>query len=270
MAGLLEGEPQRSVEAAFGGTRRQWELHRSAFRQGGLPHELIVLTDLQRARREEERQAWQRLIRVLGHEINNSLAPIQSIAESLQLLLQRQPRAADREDDMARGLGVVERRAQALARFLMSYAQLAKLPPPRLARVDVRGWIQRMAELEKRTEVTVLPGPSLSVLGDSDQLDQMLINIVRNAAEAAIEAAGRVTIEWRPLTGQVEIVVADEGPGVADSGNLFVPFFTTRPGGSGIGLVLSRQIAEAHRGHLELRNRSDRTGCQAIVRLPLS
>ncbi len=209
-------------------------------------------------------------MRVLGHEINNSLAPIQSIAESLRLLVRRQPRPPDWDEDLARGLDVIERRAQGLGRFLLSYAKLAKLPPPRLAHVGVRGWVQRMAALEKRAAVTVVPGPAVSVLGDGDQLDQMLINILRNATDASLETSGGVTIGWRLLGNEVELVVADEGPGIADSGNLFVPFFTTKPGGSGIGLVLSRQIAEGHRGRLELRNRSDRSGCEAVVRLPWS
>jgi two-component system nitrogen regulation sensor histidine kinase NtrY len=268
MATLLEGEPTRSVDAAFAGARGKWELYRSSFRQGGVPHDLVVLSDLERARREEERQAWQRLVRVLGHEINNSLAPIHSIANNLQQLMRREPRPADWEDDLARGLGVVERRSEALGRFLASYANLARLPPPKLAEVDVGAWIQRMADLETRTRVAVVAGPPAAVLGDADQLDQLLINLVRNAADAALEIGGGVTIGWRRREGRVEVTVTDDGPGLPDTGNLFVPFFTTKPGGSGIGLVLSRQIAEAHHGRLELRNRSDGRGCEAILRLP--
>jgi two-component system nitrogen regulation sensor histidine kinase NtrY len=271
MEGLLDGEAPRTVEAAFAGGQGPWELRRGAFRLGGLPHEMLVLTDVQRALREEERQAWQRLVRVLGHEINNSLAPIRSIAGNMQQTLQRPDgdRAADWKEDMVRGLAVIERRSEALGRFMTSYARLAKLPPPRLAPLEVSAWLRRVVELEKRLPVTLRPGPALTIPGDGDQLDQLLINLLKNAVEASLETGGQVEVTWRRLNRQVEIAITDEGPGVASTHNLFVPFFTTKPGGSGIGLVLSRQIAEAHRGVLTLESRKDRVGAVARLRLPL-
>jgi nitrogen fixation/metabolism regulation signal transduction histidine kinase len=271
MASLLEGDSPRTVDAAFPGGRGPWELRRGAFRLGGLPHELLVLTDVQRALREEERQAWQRLVRVLGHEINNSLAPIRSIAGQMQQTLQRPTadRPPDWQEDMTRGLAVIERRSESLGRFMTSYARLAKLPPPRLAPVDVGAWVRRVVELEKRLPVRLVPGPSLTIPGDGDQLDQLLINLVQNATDAALETKGGVEVTWRRLDRHVELAISDEGPGVADTANLFVPFFTTKPSGSGIGLVLSRQIAEAHRGTLTLEGRTDRKGAVARLRLPL-
>jgi two-component system, NtrC family, nitrogen regulation sensor histidine kinase NtrY len=271
MASLLQGETPRTVDAAFPGGQGQWDLRRSGFRLEGLPHELVVITDLQRALREEERQAWQRLVRVLGHEINNSLAPIRSIAGDLQQTLQRRDgeRPADWQDDVIRGLRVIERRSEGLGRFMTSYARLAKLPPPRYAPLEITVWLRRVVELEKRLPVRLAPGPHLTIHGDGDQLDQLLINMVQNAVDAALETGGGVEVSWRRLTRQVEVVVADEGPGLADTQNLFVPFFTTKPKGSGIGLVLSRQIAEAHRGALTLEPRRDRTGALARLRLPL-
>jgi two-component system nitrogen regulation sensor histidine kinase NtrY len=271
MEALLNGEAPRTVEASFPGGTGPWELRRGAFRLGGLPHELLVLTDVQRALREEERLAWQRLVRVLGHEINNSLAPIRSIAGNMQQTLHapagdRQP---DWQEDMARGLAVIERRSEALGRFMSSYASLAKLPPPRVGPVDVGGWIRRVVELEKRLPVVVTPGPALVIPGDGDQLDQLLINLVKNAVDAALETGGRVEVTWRRLPRQVEVVIADEGPGVASTRNLFVPFFTTKPTGSGIGLVLSRQIAENHRGTLTLESRPTVPGAEAKLKLPL-
>jgi len=267
MSRLLEGEAPRTIDAKFPGAGGQWELRRGGFRQGGRPHELIVLTDLQRALREEERQAWQRLVRVLGHEINNSLAPIRSIAGNLQETLRRSPRPPEWDQDVGRGLAVIGRRAEALGRFMTSYARLARLPPPKLAPIDVAAWVKRVVELEKRLAIEVLPGPQVSILGDGDQLDQLLINLVQNAVEAALETGGGVRLTWEQRAGQVEVSVVDDGPGLADTANLFVPFFTTKPGGSGIGLVLSRQIAEAHRGALSLRNRSGHRGCEARLRL---
>jgi nitrogen fixation/metabolism regulation signal transduction histidine kinase len=271
MADLLEREAPRTVDAAFPGAQGPWEVRRSALRLGGLPHELVVLTDLGRALREEERQAWQRLVRVLGHEINNSLAPIRSIAGDLQqtLRLPAEQRLPDWSEDLQRGLAVIERRSQALGRFMTSYARLARLPPPTLAPLEVGPWLRRVVEIEKRLPVQLLPGPELVIRGDGDQLEQVLINLVQNGVDAALETGGKVQLSWRKLPRQVEIVISDEGPGLADTHNLFVPFFTTKPTGSGIGLVLSRQIAENHRGALTLESRRDRSGALARLRLPL-
>ncbi|MGH7468577.1 MAG: sensor histidine kinase [Longimicrobiales bacterium] len=269
LAHLLEGEALRTLDANFPGGRGRWEIRRSTFRQGGLPHQLLVLTDITRTLREEELQAWQRLIRVLSHEINNSLAPIKSIAGSLQALLSRKPRPADLDQDIEGGLKVIAGRSDALSRFMSSYARLAKLPPPRLEPLDVGTWIRRVVDLETRVKVAVESGPRITIKADGDQLDQLLINLVRNAADASLETGGAVAVGWNRDDGQVMIWVRDEGPGLPDTSNLFVPFFTTKPNGSGIGLALSRQITEAHRGTLTLADRKSKKGCEARLRLPI-
>jgi signal transduction histidine kinase len=210
---------------------------------------------------------------VLGHELNNSLAPIKSIAGSLESLLARDPPPADWRDDVQRGLAVIASRSESLSRFMSAYARLAKLPPPKLAPLDVGVFVDRVGTLEKAHHIVVAPGPRLTIQADSDQLEQLLINLIRNAVDAVKETGGGVTVGWQRLQGSLppmmELWVEDEGPGLSNTGNLFVPFFTTKPGGSGIGLVLSRQIAEAHGGSLLLENRTDRQGCRASLRLPV-
>jgi two-component system nitrogen regulation sensor histidine kinase NtrY len=250
------------------GQMRRWGVRRSTFRERGVPHQLLVIGDLSQPLREEELKAWQRIVRVLGHELNNSLAPIKSIAGSLASLLARRPPPEDWREDMQRGLLVVSSRAESLSRFMESYARLARLPPPKPREVNLGALVRRVAGLETRLAVEVAEGEEVTVRADGDQLEQLLINLVRNAADASLTTGGSVRVCWRRENDHVEIRVEDEGRGIANPANLFVPFFTTKPGGSGIGLVLSRQIAEAHGGTLSLENRRGRPGCEARLRLP--
>ena len=267
---FLTGHTPRVHDLVFPGRSGRWELRRTTFRQDGRPHTLIVMSDLSKTLREEELLAWQRLVRVLSHEINNSLTPIKSIAGSLLSLLDRSPRPADADDDLRGGLGIIGSRSEALSRFMSAYALLARLPAPRPGPVDVGIWTRRAAGLERRVPVNVSPGQQLVIQADGDQLDQLLINLVRNAADASLETGGTVNVRWSRQDGHVDVEVVDEGPGLATTANLFVPFYTTKPSGTGIGLVLCRQIAEAHGGILSLENRDDRRGCVARLRLPVA
>jgi two-component system nitrogen regulation sensor histidine kinase NtrY len=276
LAGCLEGESARTMDLAFPGASGRWSMRRGSFRQGGLPHQLVVLSDLSRTLRDEERQAWQRLIRVLGHELNNSLAPIQSVAQGLESglnaanqlpELQAGP-AAPILQDLQEGLAIIRSRTEALGRFMAAYARLARLPKPKHLPVPVGDWVHRTAKLETRVKVCIKDGPRAIISADVDQLEQLLINLIRNAADAALETHGGVQVGWITQGSQVEVWVIDDGPGIPNTANLFVPFFTTKPAGSGIGLVLSRQIAEAHGGQLTLENRIDARGCEARLRLP--
>lgn len=266
----LTGVAPRTMEVSFPGGTGRWELRRSVVRQEGYPLQLIVLSDLSRALREEERQAWKRIIRVLSHEINNSLAPIKSISGSLQTMLGRNSLPEEIGDDVDRGLEVISSRAEALGRFMASYAKLARLPEPELVPTHVAALVQGVADLETRVAVEVVGGADVTLRADADQLEQALINVLKNAVEATLEAKGElVTIRWLTRGGMLHILIEDNGPGLADTGNLFVPFFTTKPGGSGIGLVLARQIAEGHGGTLELESRSEGRGALARITIPL-
>ena len=269
LADFLDGEPNQTVQRTFAGGSGRWGVSRSSFRESGLPLQLVVVTDLTRPLREEELQAWQRLVRVLGHELNNSLTPIKSIAGSLERLLTVDSRADDWEDDMRRGLSIIAARSESLSRFMGAYARLAKLPRPRFQPVVVADCIRRVAGLETRLAVAIEAGSDLIISADPDQLEQLFINLIRNAVDAALETGGEVAVGWSRSGANLEVWVRDGGSGLSNTSNLFVPFFTTKPGGSGIGLVLCRQIAEAHGGTLRLENRKDGRGCEARLSLPL-
>ncbi|OLB49481.1 MAG: PAS domain-containing sensor histidine kinase [Gemmatimonadetes bacterium 13_2_20CM_2_65_7] len=270
LAGPLTGEAPRVDPLTFPGRSGRWEIRRGTFRQSGLPHQLLVLTDVSRALSDEERQAWRRLVRVLSHELNNSLAPIKSIADSLLAVITREPQPPDQREDLRKGLGVIASRSESLSRLMAAYARLARLPPPRLETVAIEHWVRRVVALETRRPVAIHPGPDVTIQADGGQLDQLLINLVRNAVDATLEGNGAVEVGWEKRNGQLDVWVRDEGAGLADTANLFVPFYTTKPDGSGIGLALSRQIAEAHGGALTLSNRTAGHGCEARLSLPLT
>ncbi len=263
---LLSDDAPAAIDRTFPGGTGRWDVHRSSFRERGVPHRMLVLVDITRALREEEAEAWRRIVRVLGHELNNSLAPIKSIATSLEQLVSREELPEDWRDDLARGMRVIGSRTEALTRFTHAYARLARLPEPRKRDVAVDALVQRVTALETRVPIET-HGPQVLVQADEDQLEQLLINLVKNAADAARE---RVAIRWSANGDGLTMLVEDDGPGVSGTANLFVPFFTTKPAGSGIGLFLSRQIAEGHGGTLTLANRTEDTGAVATLRLPVT
>ena len=255
----------------------RWVVKRTTFRLRGIPHTLLVLSDVSAALREEERLAWERLIRVLGHEINNSLTPIKSIAGSLRSRLAALNDVSGERVDFERGLEVIENRSESLNRFLQAYRQLMGLPAPKLGAVSLAALVERVAQLERRVAVTVTPAADVVLQIDRDHIEQALINLVRNAADAALSpdaidgSEPHVDISWQTSGAEVVIAILDNGPGLTNASNLFVPFYTTKSGGTGIGLVLAQQIVQAHRGSVQLANRTDgHMGCKADLRLPLA
>jgi two-component system, NtrC family, nitrogen regulation sensor histidine kinase NtrY len=257
------------VRHAFPGRSGRFDIRHAPLRNEGRSGQLLVINDVGRVLREEERQAWQRLLRVLGHEVNNSLASIRSLAGTLATVIAREPLPEDWREDARGGLQVIGNRAESLARFLAGYSRLAALPPPQKRELDLAVLVQTVARLEQRMEVQVETSASLRVQADPDQLEQALINLLRNAVEASSMGGGTVVMRWRADGERALIEILDDGPGLPGSDNLFVPFFTTKPGGSGIGLALVRQIAEAHDGGVSLSARDGVPGSLAQLWLPL-
>lgn len=265
---LLDGPLVSTLAHAFPARSGRWQVMRESFRDAGRPFRLLVVTDLSQALRDEERRAWRRLIRVIWHELNNSLAPIKSVIETTRDALAGGPLDGHDREELAQSLTLMADRAEALRRFLSRYSELARLPEPRLGDCPVRPLLERVAAVHPPGRVRIEAPATLSVRADTDQLEQALINLVRNAVEACGEDAAPIELVARSAGGQVLFEVIDDGPGVANPDNLFVPFFTTKPGGSGIGLLLARQVAEGHGGTLLLENRAGRGGCIARLGLP--
>ena len=263
---LLARESNAVATMTFTGRSGRFEVRKSSFRQGGVPHTLVMVSDLSRALREEERRAWQRLIRVVGHEINNSLAPIKSLAGTLKDMLCGRPEPCDA--DVLEGLSLMGDRADSLSKFVATYSQLARLPAPNKMPISLNALLHRLVALPAYTGVRVSAPFETEVPVDAGQLEQALINLLKNAVEASAGHSADVEVAVGRTRDCVTVEIRDCGPGIANPDNLFVPFFTTKPGGSGIGLALSRQIAEAHGGTLAVENRADGKGAVARMTLP--
>lgn len=274
---LLDCSLPTVLEHSFSKLSGIWRVQAEQFREQGRSQHLLFITDLKRVLRAEELNAWKRLIRVLSHEVNNSLAPIASVSASLDGLLNKRTINADDDlqHDLQEGLQLIQQRAQSLTEFIRRYADLARLPPPNKRPLAVTALLQRLPQLLPHRPLAIrhmtADSTALQLYADPVQLEQLLINVLKNAHEAmqAAGASGAIDVQAQTEEDCLCLQIADRGDGLGNSSNLFVPFYSTKNGGSGIGLVLSRQIVEAHDGSLQLRNR-DGGGCVAEIRLPLA
>lgn len=254
------------IDFKFPGAEGRWQLIEQQYRDQGRPGKLLFITDLKQVLREEETKAWQRLIRVIAHEVNNSLTPISSISQTLQAEFASNP--AIQQPQMLQGMELIGERAEHLKQFIAEYARIARLPEPQKMNVSLAPLLTKAVQFFAEKPVNVNgPLPDITLFADALLIEQLLINLIKNAVEACNATGGLVELSCNDYEAHCEIIIRDEGVGISNSANLFVPFYTTKQKGSGIGLALCRQIAESHRGSVSLENRED--GCGAIAKLIL-
>lgn len=256
-------------ELSFAQHKGRFRIHCDEFRSSGLQHRLILITDIAHLLREEEDKAWQNLVRVLSHEINNSLTPIASISQTLLKMSQTQQGISQGDEDLTQGLKLISERSRDLQEFVNSYKKLNKLPAPNLQVHELTLVADKVANLFDDMNFIIIGQDPVALQIDAIQIEQVLINLVKNGIEASVDNQQPVTMNWIQSEEQCKILITDCGTGVRNPKNLFVPLYTTKPQGSGIGLALSRQIIESHNGQLTLVNRNNQQGCVAQVVLPI-
>jgi nitrogen fixation/metabolism regulation signal transduction histidine kinase len=265
---VLPSQGSQVLEHQFPGARGRWQLSHQTYVHNGKTGHLLFIADLELVLSEEEIKAWQRLIRVIAHEVNNSLTPITSLCQTLGSVLSRHPEM-EQQQDLLQGLDVISERAHNLKRFISDYARIARLPEAQKKQFELHPLIERIHAIYHDHKLHIaLPEFPILLFGDLAQLEQVLINLVKNALEANGDVAKAVTLQVSVSAGYCTVTISDEGPGIANAANLFVPFYTTKPQGAGIGLALSRRIVTSHGGDLQLRNRDDGRGAMATLVLP--
>lgn len=257
------------VELSLGYQQGRFNVYVEEFREAGQQHKLLFITDIRTLLRSEERKAWQDLVRVISHEINNSLSPIASISQTLKRLLERD-NYTEVAENLREGLGIISERALSLSQFVDSYKQLAKLPEPQTQPLSIRPLVEKIITLFNHANIGIEADADFILQLDPVQFEQVLINLLKNAVEATalINPGSAITIRWTVVRQFFKLDIYDQGGGISNPDNLFVPFYSTKKQGSGIGLVLCRQIIEAHNGRLTLSNRHS-GGCCASVELPV-
>ncbi|MCJ8320250.1 MAG: ATP-binding protein [Colwellia sp.] len=249
-----------------------------SFISEGKQHQLYLITNAERLLMEKERNAWQSLLRVLSHEMNNSLTPITAISQSMQQKLQQKMKdgeVIENTESLVQGIGIIHERSQSLTAFIASYSQLTHLPQPIKNQIELKPLLTKTTQLfpkcsfEISASIRLGDFESYTIEVDSNQFEQVLINLFKNAVEAMEHLNDKaIQVECLIADNCLKIKIKDQGQGIANINNLFVPFYSTKPLGSGIGLTLSRQILFNHGGTIKLFNQD--VGAQAIISLPIS
>jgi two-component system, NtrC family, nitrogen regulation sensor histidine kinase NtrY len=266
---VLPLQHSQVLEHHFAGARGRWQLSHQTYIHNGKTGHLLFIADLELVLSEEEIKAWQRLIRVIAHEVNNSLTPITSLCQTLSSLLLKLPETPQQQD-ILQGMEVINERAHNLKRFISDYARIARLPDAQKKQFELASLINRIRTIYQNQALHIsMPSSPILLFGDQAQLEQVLINLLKNAVEANADASKPVQLLVTCSVTTCTIEISDQGSGIANAANLFVPFYTTKPQGAGIGLALSRRIVTAHGGELQLENRTDEVGAVATLSLPV-
>jgi signal transduction histidine kinase len=243
------------------GEEEIYYLARSGFRLNGRPHELFVLRQLTVELHRQEVRTWKKVIRVISHELNNSLAPVASLAHSGRELVR-----LGKHDQLDKVFTTIAERAHHLEQFILGYARFAKLPTPRSEPVAWPDLVDRL-----RTQIAFqVDGalPEIAARFDLVQVEQALVNLLRNAHESG-SPAGEIQLRVRKQPAAIAIEVSDRGNGMTEAvlSNALLPFYSTKRGGTGLGLALVREIAEAHGGRVALATREG-GGIRVTISLP--
>ncbi len=258
------------IDHEIPGVEGRWHVVVQSYRERGVPGRIVMMSDLEHILTHVESQAWRRLIRVIAHEVNNSLTPIISVSQTARRLLER-PADDARDGQVKQAVQVVGTRAGNLRQFISEYVALARLPEPQLGDVKIAGSMQLVERTMHAKGVTFRHDARCAdtvIEGDQAQIEQVLINLIKNAMEAQ-EKNPVVEVRYTVNQGRCEIEIADRGPGFSNPGDAFVPFYTTKARGAGIGLALCRQIVSNHFGKIYVENRADGVGAIVKVVLPL-
>ncbi len=245
----------------------KWQIRQSEFKENNNNYQLLMLNNISQELQKNEQQAWQNIIRILNHEVRNSLTPISALSQNLLEMPDLSP------EQCQQAIKIIDSRSNNLLAFIDSYSDLAKLPEPTLREFDLTELLQGIASLVQKVSLNLVE--PMIINADEGQLEQVLLNLIKNSKEAqrsTDKTAEEIEVQVVKTELQVIIKVIDQGCGIANSDNLFVPFYTTKETGSGIGLALSRQIINNHQGELTLANRTDLTnlsGAVATITMPM-
>lgn len=265
---LIKSGENKVLPLQFSEQYGKFNIHMETFREKGEQQKLFFITNVSDILRSEERNAWQSLVRVLSHEINNSLSPINSISLTLKRFLDKNENIQDHKDNLLEGLSIIAQRSNNLKEFVNSYKQISQLPAPKQKLTSINKLVEKVILLFHKNTIAVVSIQEIELFIDPVQIEQVLINLIKNAIEAS-DTIAEIIISGGIENAMFVLKIIDEGTGITNQDNIFVPFYTTKKQGSGIGLILCRQILEVHNGKLSLTNRKSKKGCKVSITLPL-